>query len=107
MIITFVHDDIHQPRPWPVAVDEHNDVTSGLGPDDGARLIGFGPQSSETAVVYPDDVRGDPTLALGLVPSFSDGRGLFAWNLLVAEVSVRRTEPESAAPSRPAQAPQT
>jgi len=90
LIIHFTNPDVRtQPQPWPVQVRGNNVVASGLGPDDGATLIGFGPLGRQTITQLPDAVREDPSLAVGLAPSFSNGDGFFEWACLVSEVETR------------------
>lgn len=72
--------------PWPVAVKD-GVVTSGLGKDDGARLVGFGEQGEYHIAVYPEQVIDDPALAVGLVPTFANGN-LFEWSVKVSSVQV-------------------
>lgn len=76
-------------RPYPVAVDEQNNVTSGLGEDDGARLAGFSPHGKCEFALSVADVRAIPSIAVGLSPTFSDGENLFLWNLEIDGVVVR------------------
>lgn len=72
--------------PWPVGV-ENGTVTSGLGNDDGARLVGFGKQGEYHIDVFPEAVINDPSLAVGLVPTFANGT-LFEWGVKVSSVDV-------------------
>lgn len=89
LIIDFQHDDVMQPKPWPVTIDENNDATSGLGNDDGARLVGFGESGSVgSALILPEDARKDPASVIGLVPTFSTGTGLFWWQHAVRGLTV-------------------
>ena len=88
LIIDFQHTDVMQPRPWAIGVDADNDVTSGLGPDDGARLIGFGTQGEQSVSVWPEDARKDPASVVGLVPTFSDGDNMFEWQHVVGELTI-------------------
>lgn len=88
MIITFEHKDVMRPRPWPVAIGADNEVLSGLGPDDGATLVGFGPAGEQTITIFPETVREAPEAAIGLTPTFSKDEGLFLWNQVVAEVGI-------------------
>lgn len=90
LIIEFQHHDVLEPRPWPVAVDSQGIVTSGLGPDDGATLIGFGPKGEQRITVWLVAASQKPEIVKGLVPSFSDinGKGLFEWSIPIAELTV-------------------
>lgn len=89
LIIEFQHEDVMQPRPWPVGVNADDIVTSGLGHDDGARLLGFGLQGEQTVTVFPDAARKDPASIVGLVPTFSSaGGGMFEWSHPVREMGV-------------------
>lgn len=97
IIIDFKHDDVMQPKPWPVAVKDGT-VTSGLGTDDGANLIGFGEPGAQSVTVYLEDVIDDPSRAVGLSPTFAGGAsGLFEWGYVVAEIQV--TDPSDVAAS--------
>lgn len=89
MIIQFQHEDVMEPKPWPVVVDENWEVTSGLGYDDGSFLLGFGPAGEQEITVYPRDVVKNPKLAEGLTATFSgkDGK-FFLWNIPVASVGI-------------------
>lgn len=75
-------------RPWPVGVDADGTVRSGLGPDDGAKLIGFGPLGANRVDVWPADAVEDPSSVVGLVPTFSDGN-FFEWAMPIVELSVQ------------------
>jgi hypothetical protein len=63
-------------RPWPIAVNEDMTVASGLGSDDGARLIGFQVEGIQSIEVFATEWRVDLSLAVGLEPVFASG-GLF------------------------------
>lgn len=89
MIIHLVADPVTLRRRWPIAVDGNNDVQSGLGPDDGARLIGFGPLGTQSVTVFPEEAIDTPESVIGLVPSFSDGSGFFEWGVEIRELEVR------------------
>ena len=94
MIIHFEMDKNFR-TPWPVQVDEQSVVTSGLGHDDGANLLGFGPLGEQRVTVYPIAVWEDPSIAVGLVPSFAakDGKGPFEWQCVVSEVLIYTRKP--------------
>jgi hypothetical protein len=83
-IIKFQTEDVMQPQPWPIGVDDDGKVTSGLGPDDGAHLVGFGPRDEWTITVLRSQMT--PENVVGLSPTFSDGHGLFQWRNLVSAV---------------------
>ena len=74
-------------RPWPVGVDPDGTVTSGLGPDDGAKLIGFGPLGENRVTVWPGDAVEDPASVVGLVATFGKGN-FFEWAIPIAELRV-------------------
>lgn len=88
LIITFESLGVHQPQPWPIGIDENNIVTSGLGRDDGATLIGFGVQRNYHVDVYASEIREHPEKAVGLVPTFATASGMFEWSIRIKEVSV-------------------
>ena len=99
MIISFVNEDIHRPQPWPVGLDEnpvpgfesvtHWVVSSGLGNDDGAVLVGFGPIHEQHISVLPEVAIDQPHLIEGLAATFSKDGGFFEWAIPVKELSVR------------------
>lgn len=88
IIIEFEHTDVMSPRPWPVGINEQAVVTSGLGPDDGATLIGFGPKGAQEITVWLVAASEKPEIVKGLVPTFAsrDGSGLFEWSIPIAEI---------------------
>lgn len=88
MILEFEHHDVMEPKPWPVAINEENDVTSGLGTDDGARLIGFGMLGEQHVEVWPEHAWADPQLVVGLAASFATPSGMFEWALKVQSIKV-------------------
>lgn len=79
--------DKHNQRPWPILVDGEDTVISGLGPDDGSRLLGFGPFGAQRVDIFPEIVRQEPAAAKGLVATFSNGTP-FEWQVTVREVRV-------------------
>jgi hypothetical protein len=83
--------------PWPVQVDDQGVVTTGLGRDDGANLIGFGPLGEQRITVYPIAVWDRPEAAVGLVPTFAskDGEGPFEWQCIVSEVLIYTRKPQT------------
>jgi hypothetical protein len=88
IIIEFEHEDVMTPRPWPVGINAEGIVTSGLGPDDGATLIGFGPKGKQEITVWLIAASTNPEIVKGLVPTFSNEGGLFEWSLPIAELKV-------------------
>lgn len=92
MLIEFAHHDVMKARPWPVAIDKDDTVTSGLGRDDGAGLLGFQEQGVQRVTVTIEEVMEDPGLAVGLYPVFANG-GVFAWALPIRSVTVRHFTP--------------
>jgi len=79
--------------PWPVGVDDDNNVVSGLGRDDGAWLVGFGPLGEQHVTVLTDQALEDPARVVGLVPTFSKEGGFFEWQCVVSEMLVYPPEP--------------
>lgn len=88
LIIEFQHTDVMQSKPWPIGIDADNIVKSGLGPDDGALLIGFGPFGEQSVSVMPEDARKDPATVVGMSPSFSNAGGLFSWFATISALAV-------------------
>lgn len=85
-IIRFSNPDVrNSPRPWPVEVDDTFTVLNGLGSDDGALLIGFGPLGAQRIDVLAEDGLADPSKVIGMVPSFANG-GIFEWSCEVASI---------------------
>ncbi|WP_025157233.1 hypothetical protein [Leifsonia aquatica] len=87
-VIHLEHNDPHDRAPWPIGIDENKRVTSGLGPDDGASLIGFGPAGSYDVTVFAEAALANPESVVGLVATFGNG-GMFSWNVPVARLEVR------------------
>jgi hypothetical protein len=87
-IIKFESEGLSQSHPWPVGLDENNVVTSGLGPDDGAILIGFGERGQYSIDVVAEDACKNPDSVVGLVPTFVKGGSMFEWTCIVAELTV-------------------
>jgi hypothetical protein len=85
--LVFKHEEMMKPKPYNVTLDKDYIAVHGLGQDDGAKLIGFGLKGSQTVTVFVDDFKDEPSRAIGLVPSFSDGHGLFEWALEVGDVT--------------------
>lgn len=76
-------DDIMVPAPWPIGIDADNKVTSGLGNDDGAILIGFAKAGEQGLTHYTEDIDAIDWDAEELVPVFSKDGGFFNWNIPV------------------------
>lgn len=99
MIITYDMQEDTKVTPWPIGLAEERlpqdeqrtrwKVTSGLGPDDGAILVGFGPLTEQRVTVFPEAAAADPASVVGLAASFSDGAGFFEWAIPVAELSIQ------------------
>lgn len=88
LLIEFKHDNVNMPKPWPVAVTDHI-VTSGLGPDDGSFLVGFGTEGAYTVEVLYDDAVVHPHKVEGLVPVLVDhGQVMFNWDLPIKTMKV-------------------
>lgn len=91
IVIDFQHTDINEPMPWPLGINDELVVTSGLGPDDGAILIGFGPRghSRETGITrHPVDALNEPGALVGMTASFSKDGNLFEWDLPIRGIRV-------------------
>lgn len=86
MIIDFQHDDVHQPRPWPVGIKSDNAVTSGLGSDDGATLVGFARHGQQELVWTVDEARDIDFTAEKIVPVFANQTGLFNWDIPIRDI---------------------
>lgn len=70
--------------PYPIHVDVDGIVRSGLGGDDGARLLGFGPRDAQKVTVPWEDALEAPESVVGLVATFGFGN-VFAWDIPVAK----------------------
>jgi hypothetical protein len=75
--------------PWPIAVDPEGDVQSGLGDDDGARIIGFGPAGEQRIEVTWQVACLAPDSVVGMSASFSDGEHFFVWKPTVARIEIK------------------
>jgi hypothetical protein len=75
-------------RPWPISVDADMSVMSGLGQDDGARLIGFQQPGVQSVVLMASAWVQDLDAAVGLEPVFSNGY-LFVMQGAIVEVAGR------------------
>lgn len=75
-------------RPWPIAVDAEMVVVSGLGEDDGARLIGFQSPGVQNVILMASEWITDTSKAVGLEPVFSNGN-LFVMQGAVESVAHR------------------
>lgn len=80
IVIDFKHEDVHQPRPWPVGIVD-GIATSGLGQDDGAILVGFAKEGVQGLSYMPEEIESIDFDAQNIVPIFSNAGGLFNWNL--------------------------
>lgn len=80
IVIDFKHEDVHQPRPWPIGITDEI-VTSGLGNDDGAQLIGFAKKDEQVLAYFLEDADDIDFEAEDIVPVFSADGGFFNWNL--------------------------
>lgn len=87
IIIHFEQQDVHQPQPWPIGITDGT-VTSGLGKDDGATLIGFAERGTYVVKVFAKAAEADPASVVGLVPVFGNG-GMFNWDIPVRSMEVR------------------
>lgn len=100
MIIDFQHDDINQPRPWPVGVKADNITTSGLGHDDGATLIGFARQGEEALAWNVDEARDIDFTVENVVPIFANHTGMFNWDIPIRAIrfieTIKMPEPAPA-----------
>jgi hypothetical protein len=89
LLLSYQRDDVKQPQPWPVAVDLQTSlVTSGLGPDDGAFLIGFGPAGEQRITVYLAAAVEKPEVVTGMTATFSKDDNLFLWNIPIADAKI-------------------
>jgi len=79
-VLDFKHEDVNEPRPWPVGIKD-GIVTSGLGDDDGAALIGFAIQGEQRAVFLADQIEAIDWDQDELVPVFSNAGGFFNWDI--------------------------
>lgn len=95
LIIAFQNLDVMQPHPWPVGINDEDIVTSGLGDDDGAKILGFGTLGEQSVSVWIEEARRDPASVVGLAPTFSNRGGFFEWQHVVAELSVIEPDPEA------------
>ena len=87
IVIDFKHEDVHQPKPWPVGIAD-GIVTSGLGKDDGAVLIGFAKADTQALAFMPEEIDTIDFEAEDIVPVFSANGGFFNWNLPVRGIRV-------------------
>ena len=87
IVIDFKHEDVHQPRPWPVAITD-DIVTSGLGQDDGAVLIGFALAGSQTLAYMPEEIERIDFEAEDFVPVFSADNRFFNWSIPIRGIRI-------------------
>lgn len=80
--ITLDQPDVMKPRPYAIRMDANYKVTSGLGTDDGAHLVGFGPAGEQRITVFAEQAIADPASVVGMTATFSDGN-LFVWDIPV------------------------
>lgn len=92
LIIQFEHPDVMDPAPRPVGISAENVVTSGLGHDNGALLVGFGSQGAQRVEIFVDEARSKPEDVLGLAPTFVKNGKLFEWPRPVASIVVIEEE---------------
>lgn len=88
IVIEFKHEDVHQPRSWPIGINDDNIVTSGLGAHDGAVFIGFAHPGVEGLAYTTEDIGDIDFEAEELVPVFSNGHGFFNWDVIIRGVRV-------------------
>ena len=94
LVIDFKRDDdIMVPAPWPIGLDDNNVVTSGLGHDDGAVLIGFAIEGEQTVVFFADQIADIDWEQDSLVPVFSKDNKFFNWNIPVR--GIRKIEEQT------------
>lgn len=91
LVLSFSSEDVHAPTPWPVGIDMSTGrVISGLGPDDGAHLVGFGPAGEQTVTVYLAAAAEDLSVLVGMTATFSKDDQLFLWNVPISEAGIRQ-----------------
>jgi hypothetical protein len=81
LIIEFKHVDPLAPRPWPVAIDDDNVVTSGLGDDDGAKFIGFARKGETKYFGSTRDILSIDFVNQDIVPVFQTATQMFNWDI--------------------------
>lgn len=89
MVIHFEPSPESGASPASVAVDPNGDVQSGLGPDDGARIIGFGPAGKQEIEVTWQVACLAPDSVVGMTASFSDGEHFFVWLPVVQSIEIK------------------
>lgn len=88
-------EDIMVPAPWPIGIDANGVVTSGLGNDDGAVLIGFAQSNVQGLEHTADEIDSIDWEAQDLVPVFSKNGGFFNWQVPVRGIrKIEGAEPE-------------
>ena len=80
IVIDFKHEDVHQPKPWPIGITDEI-VTSGLGNDDGAQLIGFAKKGEQVLAYFLEDTDDIDFETQDIVPVFSANGGFFNWDI--------------------------
>lgn len=89
LVLSFRAEDVHDPTPWPVAIDTQTGrVISGLGDDDGAYLVGFGPAGEQSVTIYLAAASEDLSVLTGMTATFSNNDALFLWNVPIAEAGI-------------------
>lgn len=86
LIIDFKHDDVMQPKPWPVAINDDNKVTSGLGNDDGATWNGFARKGEMGFFAAPTDFATIDFEAEDIVPVFTKDDVMFNWDIPIRAI---------------------
>ncbi len=86
LIIEFKHKDVHEPRPWPVGINDDNIVTSGLGPDDGAVWIGFARKGEQAYFAATIDFLDIDFEKQDIVPVFTNNGSMFNWDIPIREI---------------------
>lgn len=88
-------EDVMEPAPWPIGIDQNNRVTSGLPGEEGATLIGFAEPDEWELYAMANAAVDSPALVKGLCPVFVEAEGdddeppkMFKFSLTIAEVGV-------------------
>jgi hypothetical protein len=86
LIIDFKHADVTRPRPWPVVIDDDNQVISGLGPDDGATFVGFARKGEQRYYASVRDIGTIDFQSQDIVPVFVHHDVMFNWDIPIREI---------------------
>jgi hypothetical protein len=86
LIIEFKHEDVMEPRPWPVGINDDNEVTSGLGNDDGAVWIGFARKGEQAYFASTTDIGTLDFESQDIVPVFTNNGTMFNWDIPIREI---------------------